>query len=111
MKTSSLIIIAILGILVCTTSGCLKCACCGPYIGTVMFVRGTDTIGREYIQMNYHILSDSLNYYTNLGYTYTTFGGPYYYDVLQTCGPIKISQQQQMGNECITGHIQDFHCF
>jgi len=92
-------------------SSCEKCSCCAPVAGGITCIKGADTIQRNFGGESVFIVHDTLNFYTNLGYTCSDMTGPLTYDVPQTCGALRIKQQQQMGSECIVDlTFADGHC-
>ena len=99
MKTISILIIGALVIAVCGTTSCKKCLCCAPVVGYITCIKGADTI-KPFVEGSVFIVNDTINFYTNLGYTCTDMTGPVFLDIFQTCGVLKIKQQQQMGNRC-----------
>jgi hypothetical protein len=88
-------------ILVVTISDCRKAMCCGPFVGYITCIKGTDTIntGLSPGQLggNVNIL-DSLNYYRNLGFTCTAYNlVPFTMDGLTYGSAIKQAESNGWG--------------
>ena len=111
-RVGMLYLLAVWIVLAAGTSGCTKCACCGPWIGAIQCVKGTDTVIRElspYPQPGILIL-DSLAFYRGRGYTCTipgigtqlvpfTEGG-------RTCGEDALKQAEAMGYGCVADYTK-----
>ncbi|MDB5281516.1 MAG: hypothetical protein JWO06_591 [Bacteroidota bacterium] len=101
MKTLPILFVALLALMAIT--GCNRCACCGPYTGTITCIKGIDTISRTVMpprsipQVN---LKDSLAFYRNIGYTCIDNTGPFTLDG-ETCGPEAKKHAKALGYGCI----------
>ncbi len=79
--------------------GCRQCMCCGPIMGNIMCVLGTDTVKRETDPGNQGNIVDSLNYYQGKGYACNSYLFPYTIGLV--CGHAAIRIEEANDNGCV----------
>ena len=85
MRSMCIFIICSLSVVVLTTSGCVQCKCCDQGVGSVICIKGTDTVNIFSTGWTTYAMNDSISYYQQRGFTCSSNIEPPYPHSF--CGP------------------------